>query len=283
MMQKSNCFISGLLIGAFVLFTSSLSQAENKQRVCLSSICFKQAEKDHQFLIAPYLYAPSVSGDAGIEGVSASFDYTAEELSSGLNAGGMGYVQWQRGVDFYYLEGLGLRYKDRVSAFLDRLLNVELGLLELGYGRNYCLSSGERSDQNCSFMISPYGGLRHTRLDLSIRLNEGGLEGVLLGLSGFPNVYQAEERWVDPVVGLFTRYTFNNYLSVYTKLDAAGLGIAYNDYWNAMAVINFQVSSHWSVAAGYRKTRFDADPGGGNKVRLKLRGEGPVVGLVYNF
>ena len=158
-----------------------------------------------------------------------------------------------------------------------------MGLFEIGYGRNYCLFRVEHTDQNCSFIVSPYAGLRHTRLDLSIRLNEGGLEGVLLALSGFPDVYQAEERWFDPVIGIFTQYKFNNHFSFYTKLDAAGFGVGYSDYWNVMAVMNLQATSRWSVAAGYRKANFDAAPGGGNKIKLKLKGEGPVVGLTYTF
>ncbi|WP_269621089.1 hypothetical protein [Zhongshania sp. BJYM1] len=249
---------------------------------CIGDICFSSPEKSQQILIAPYLYGPDINGNAEVEGMDANFDYSVEELASGINAGGMGYLVWERGSDFFYMEGLGFRYKDRINAFQDKLLSAEIALLELGYGRNYCTGITQAGSK-CALMISPYIGLRHTRMNIAIKLNEGGLEAIFLALAGLPNVYQADERWLDPAVGIIIKYDINTRLKFYTKGDIAGLGIGYNDYWNFMSALYLQATEHWNIAAGYRVSDFDATPGGGNKLKLTLHGAGPIVGIVYNF
>jgi hypothetical protein len=272
-----------VLYGSYIPLTVLLivvcipAQADQHEK-CIGSACFSSPEESHQILIAPYLYGPDIRGNAEVEGMDARFDYDIEDLASGINAGGMGYIIWERGPDFFYMEGLGFRYKDRVSAFQDKLLSAEIVLFEIGYGRNYCAYAND-----CSLMISPYIGLRHSRMNIAIKLNEGGPEAILLALSGLPNVYQAEERWLDPAAGVIIKYDINTRLRLFAKGDIAGLGVGYNDYWNLMSVLYFQATEHWSLAAGYRVSDFDATPGGGNKLKLKLHGTGPLAGVIYGF
>lgn len=236
-------------------------------------------DKDNQLVIAPYLWLPGIKGEAELAGTQAAFDYSAEQLIGGLNAGAMGYLQWHHGEDFFYLDGLGFEYEDRVEAVQNKLLNARVGMVELGYGRHYCLGPAP----NCKIQLSPYIGLRRTILDITVQLNEGGVEALLLLAMGIPDQITATERWLDPAVGLVTEISLSDNWQIITKVDAAGLGIGYNQYWNGIAVLHYRLSDRWTVAAGYRESDFDAEPGGRNEVELKLRGKGPLAGISYTF
>jgi len=271
-----------ITIIATLISLITLSAESSEADTCVISICLSEPENINQLSIAPYLFAPAIQGNAKVEGINAAFDYRAEELANGVNAGGMGYLLWQRGSDFFYIESLGFRYKDRISAFRDKLLSAELSLFEVGYGNNFCIHL-KFSSADCNLILSPYIGLRQTQMDISITLNEGGIEGLLLPLAGLPNVYHAGEKWLDPTIGLMVQYQISKKLRLYTKTDIAGLGIGYNKYWNVMAALHLQTSQHWSIAAGYRIADFDASPGGGNKLQLEIQGEGPLFGIVYKL
>lgn len=104
---------------------------------CLSALC--PQDKGEQWTIAPYCWAPRLYGNAQLDGQQADFDYSAKELIGGLNLGGMGFLHWSRGRDFFYLEGLAFRYEDRLDAFQNKRLSAQLAMVEVGDGCHYCL------------------------------------------------------------------------------------------------------------------------------------------------
>lgn len=129
--------------------------------------------------------------------------------------------------------------------------------------------------------ISPYAGLRHTELDVTLIVNEGGLEEVLLLAAGVPDELQADEHWLG--LGLIGQLRLSDHWQFIAKLDAAGLGIGYNDYWSALAAFHYQITDHWAVAGGNREPDFDAEPGGGNTLALRLHAKGPLAGIAFSF
>lgn len=265
-----------------ISLASQQALGKNEPSSCDTAICPTTSAKHNRLLLAPYAFIPSIEGRSEALEMKTEFEYDAKELASGLNLGGLAYLQWDRGRDFLYFDGLGVRYKDRLSEFRERRLSIEIALLEIGYGRKFCIAS-KRLDTNCTIGFDPYLGIRHSRFNVSAKINEGGLEGLLISLSDLPDSYQAKERWLDPVAGFISHYQLSQRNRLYLKADAAGLGLGRNDYWNIMGFLNFQLSAHWSVSAGYKATEFDAKSGGENKLNLKLRARGPIAGIIYSY
>jgi hypothetical protein len=161
-LQNSARISSAALTVSTALFCLPAIAEESAARV--ANTCFSSPQKSQQFLIAPYLFDPDIEGEAEVQGISAAFDYSVEDLASGINAGGMGYLLRERRPDFY-MEGPSFRYKGRISAFEGKLLSAEITLFEFGYGRNYCVNS-RQPNADYSFIIGPYIGLRHTQMDI---------------------------------------------------------------------------------------------------------------------
>lgn len=218
------------------------------------------------WLLAPYLWAPSVDGSVGIGPLQTSFDLGARDLAGKTNAAAMGYLRATRGSGFFYLEGMGMRFSDPTAEPLfNQSVDAQVILTEIGYGRHYGVSVHKRQ----YLQVQPYVGVRYAELEAEIGNPRQSLD--------------AEESWLDPVLGVITTVPLRPSLSVVIKVDGAGLGLGRDNYWNAAGLLQWQWGIGWSVAAGYRVARFDADPGGGNDLEMDLRTGGPMLGVVREF
>ncbi len=74
------------------------------------------AYSDTGLTIAPYFWGPSIEGRVGIDGTSVPVDLGVEDLAGGINAAGMGYLMWSGERHFFYLEGLGMRFRQLPSS-----------------------------------------------------------------------------------------------------------------------------------------------------------------------
>lgn len=228
------------------------------------SILPEHAQKT--WLLAPYIWAPSLRGSTTFGGTNVPVDVAATDLAGGINAAAMGYGRWNSGANFVYVEGLGIRFHDdHFKPFFNQSLRTDVITAEVGYGRSYCLKWN--ADSPC-LSLQPYVGVRYAQLDVEVGNPMGS--------------QSANEHWLDPTLGLITTVPLGPVQFV-TKLDAAGFGLGQDHYWNAMAVLNYPFLKQWSVAAGYRVAHFNAAPGGGNDLRLKLRAKGPIFNVAYRF
>jgi hypothetical protein len=226
------------------------------------------ANGDSGWLIAPYLWAPNLDGSVALGELRVPLDVGIDELAGGLRAAAMGYLQYRHGRHFVYLEGLGLRFKDeRFAPFFDQSVRAQVSLVELGYGRLYRVD--RLGPLPGPVHVSPYIGLRHATLD--VRIDNPQQSTV------------ADESWIDPALGLIVEIPLHGSWDSIVKLDAAGLGVGRDHYWNAIGMLRYTVDAHWSLAAGYRIARFDAEPGGGNDLDMSLRGSGFKLGLTYRL
>lgn len=223
-------------------------------------------EGEPTWMVAPYLWAPSLDGDVGIGQLATSFDVGARDLASKVNAAFMGYLRATREAQFLYIESVGMRFRDPDSEpFFNQNVKSQVLLTEIGYGRHYSLKGVGRE----SLKFQPYIGIRYAELEAEIRSPQQSLH--------------ADENWLDPVLGIITTLPIRNSLALVVKTDAAGFGLGRDRYWNVVGLLQWHWNSRVSFAAGYRMARFDADPGGSNDLQMDLRAEGPMVGVAWNF
>jgi opacity protein-like surface antigen len=215
-------------------------------------------------IATPHLWAPNIDGDVRIGPLTAPVNVKAGQLAPGIKIGGMGHIQYERADSFVYLEGIGARFGDSEFAdFANQNVRSSALLLETGAGMHRDINLGA----DHVLQVSPYGGVRYVRLSARV-------DGPQIFLSG-------DNSWVDPVVGVMTRFRFGERWALAGKLDFAGLGLTGNSYRNVVLGAEYRASSRVSLIGGYRSTqgRFSADEG----LAVDLDGNGPIVGLRYVF
>ena len=229
-----------------------------------SSPAFGKGESLQTLILAPYLWAPNISGSIGLAGLRVPLQLSSNLLFKGVNTGGMGYARWQRGDRFAYAEGIFISFGEKSFApFFGESVDSKLRFGEVGGGVVRRRSLGARG----AMTFSPYAGLRYTRLTVDVA-------GVLLTTG-------SKNQWLDPAAGLLLNFPLAGRFDLISKLDAAGFGISSNEYYSALAVVNCRFGGHLQVAAGYRWTKAHYRSSGG--VNFDLDGRGPLLGLQYSI
>ena len=214
-------------------------------------------------------------------------DLSPEELAGGIRAAGMGYLRRLDGPHMLYAEGLALDFQDEsLDAFRGLPVDARIGFAEIGYG--YRIPIARVGDAGASrTTLTPYIGLRHAQLDVSVRVSEPGplspiLDPILAPLIPRGTI-RAGESWLAPSLGLLLEAGLGERFGYAIKLDGAGFGIGPDEYRSAAIFLTWQLGAHWMLAAGYRESRFRAEPGGEEDLSLDLRATGPKVGFAYSF
>jgi len=251
---------------AYQVFRSALARtAAGLLLVCGAHV---HGDENRPWMVAPYLWAPQMKGKVGAGPINVQLDVSPKELAGGINAGAMGYGRWSDGKQFVYLEGIGIQFADReFQPFFNQAVKSELVFAEIGYGRHFhadlCLPK-------CGALrISPYVGVRRIQMDVAV-------DSPFLAL-------KVDERWTDPAVGLIVESPLYKRLGYGIKLDAAGFGIDNNRYWSALGGLTYQATDSLALVATWRYSKFIAHPGGGNDLEMRLRGNGPMVGIAWSF
>ena len=226
------------------------------------------SEPGNHWTVAPYLWAPHLHGRVGLGPVEVPLDVSSGELAGGVSSGAMGLLRWSDDRQFVYLEGISMRFTDKEFApFFDQSVEAELAFAELGYGRHYSVNVD--FPVRGAMVLSPYVGLRRVEMDV-------GVDSQFLGL-------RAEEQWLDPALGIIVQGPLYGRLDYAIKLDGAGFDIDRNHYWSGTAGLMLAATDSLGVVATWRVTSFSANPGGGNDLKLRLRGSGPEIGITYSF
>ena len=103
-----------------------------------SSPAFGMGESQQTLILAPYLWAPNISGSIGLAGLRVPLQLSSNLLFKGVNTGGMGYARWQRGDRFAYAEGIFISFGEKVL----RLSSVNLSIRRCDLAKSVAVWSG---------------------------------------------------------------------------------------------------------------------------------------------
>lgn len=236
---------------------------------CLNLAQAREADaQSATWTIAPYAWAPNLRGSVGIEGLSVPIDVRVEELAGSVKAGAMGYLRRVQGRHMIYAEGLGVDFEDgSLDQFRNLPVEAKLIFAEIGYG--YRLPMRSALPNGGIIHVTPYIGLRHAQLEVAVT-------APLRSLS-------AEDDWLDPALGVLIEGPVRGPVDYTFKIDFAGLGMGRDHYSSALLALSYRIGERWRIGAGYRLSRFHAEPGGENDLELKLTGSGPKLGFAYSF
>lgn len=226
------------------------------------ALAFSEEKDNWQFDLAPfYLWAISIDGDVGIRGrtASTSIDFTDvwDNLQGVFTARLNAVYRENFGilVDYNYLD-LGkepaTKAGDIEAGFKSQILNL---------AGTYRLMGGRHT-------LDGIAGIRYTKMDTGIDLRN-------LGVS-----LNADQDWVDPIVGLRYDYRISDSWSLRLYGDIGGFGVSSDFTWQGLGLIDFQPWDNIAFVAGYRAIGTDYETGSEtDKFAYDATVHGPVVGL----
>ncbi len=229
----------------------------------LAATPLQAAEWKHE--LAPYVWGSAMSGTTTTGPVSADVDASFGDILDNLEMGFMGAYRASRDrlsitVDGIYM-GLGSHGRGP-AGFVNADVDLDQSALEVDVGYEVL----ER--------LTVFGGLRYN--DLSVKLDATGPLGTRSA--------DADEDWVDPVIGAHYTIPFADKWSFTLHGDIGGFGVGSDFAWQGVGTLRWQVSERIGVLGAYRYIDMDYDNGEGREYfEYDMSLSGPALGVVFTF
>jgi hypothetical protein len=232
-----------------------------------------------EFHVAPYLWAISMNGNAMVKGQKADVDVSFSDIWDELNYAFM--------MEYEARKGQWGLWGNTIYANLGNS-NGNVGGIEIeptvnalwqGAGGFYRLGTWDLTDASGkntpSVTVDTYFGARYTYLDLS------------LDIKGFDNV-EGDKGWVEPLVGVRTRWDLSERWTVNLTGDIGGVAFGSDFAWDALGLIGYRFDlfgeKNAQAFGGYRALSQDyTDGSGNNKFEWDVTLYGPILGMVIRF
>ena len=193
------------------------------------------------FSITPYLWAAGLDGDTGADGVGAEIDtgyrfFSLDNLDFALALG----VEAQKGRWTALLDAMHVDFSDASeSSPIAVDAQVSGGFVET--------SAAYRAGRVAGLELVV--GARYVELESAVRLTPG------------PSA-EADEGWLDPLVGARFTHAFNDRWSVTLRGDVGGFGVSSELVTNVAAVFGCRLTDAATLRFGYRFLQMDYDDDG---------------------
>lgn len=223
---------------------------------------------DWQFVVAPYLFMGSVSGEAtvGIAGpaeVDMDFGDILKKLQFAFMAHGEVFKgKWGLIADYAYLK-LGEDITTQQIGVVD--ITQKQTILETFISRRFPQRWG---------WFDLYGGIRYWDNSLDLEL-----EGFQITQLSFG------ENWVDPVIGGRVIYNFSDRFTGTFRGDIGGFGAGSDFSYNLQPGIGYHFSDWFTLMLQYKYLHadFSNDKEGLDFFAYKAGTHGPLLGLLFRF
>jgi hypothetical protein len=234
------------------------------------------AKSRWEFVMAPYLWMPGLSGDVTVKGIPAHVNIPFSDILKDLNFTGQVHLE---------------AWKDRWGLFLDTLyLNLssdaqgivgsgdsgfQAWTVEFGGFYRFAMCPLGKDEKTALTMEAMVGGRYWNMLatlDLSLPLTH-----TIVDTSG-------RKEWIDPFVGVRMRLDLSNKFSVSLRGDVGGFDVGSKFTYNAVGLVGYNISPVVSVWLGYRVLGVNYESGSGfNKFKFDGTFYGPITGIVFRF
>lgn len=226
------------------------------------------AEDEWQFVVSPYLWVAGQSGDvATLPGAQpAEIDIGFEDIVEHLDMTFMGLFEARKGKlvlfsEIFYIDIETDKVDTPKRLFSDTQYEQQMAGLTLG--------GGYRWDHENIF-IDFLGGVRYWEVNNELRLDAG--------LSPAEDTRQ-REHWIDPILGLKSRWVLSDLWSITAWLVSA-VGGDSDSASDLYAGVNYLLSKDLSLSAGYRHQTVDYDKDG---FLYDVEISGPLIGVSFVF
>ena len=224
---------------------------------------------DLTFIVSPYVWIPTVTGDIGVGAQGLQFELDAGDLLDVFEFGGLirGEIRhksgWGVSVDHIFADlGAGV---DILIGDVDA--EIDAGITEIAVVRRIDL------DRHA---LDAYAGIRHWNADVDV-----AIETIF-----FNDTIRTGDAWIDPMIGARYLHTVSSDWRLIAQGDIGGFGVGADFSWNAAVGASYDASENLSLQLVYRVLSVDRESpaiGGGSPVDLNITIQGPLIGLAYRF
>jgi hypothetical protein len=209
-----------------------------------------------RYSVTPYLWAATLTGDLGADGVEGSTDsgYSFWTLD---NLQGYGSAHFAANAERWgwFLDALFVEYGDDFhNALFDTTLGVSGRIYEAG--GTYGLEAVPG--------LSVLAGVRVVDVEVEVGLNPGP-DGT------------ARDRWTDPFVGVEYRHPLGDHWYVDARADLGGFGVSSESEAQLIASAGYRFNEHLEAFGGYRYLKAEFR----DQVVFDVTVSGPGIGFTW--
>jgi hypothetical protein len=181
--------------------------------------------------------------------------------------------EWGRWSATVSLDGAEIADEDTVEirdrgVDYDGEFSIWILQAQVGYG----LFGGRLGCSPCAPVgcLEVYGGARAWWVEKKLDVDPG------------PIVLSAEssDEWIDPIVGLRGELHFGKRWSLLLETDVGGFGVGSDFSWHVLGSVNFHVSRHFSLFAGWKVLDVDYE---NDDFLWDVTLSGPFAGITISF
>lgn len=246
------------------------------------------------FMAAPYVWAASMDGQAGIGNFSSDVDVGFIDFVSGADTiyGLQGHFElgrrpWAIFFDATWVHSEVDDLPGQIEATpADFDIASDTAILEFGGAWTFCHGQFEDDATRAArqWHLDAVGGARVTLMDLRVEATEDTPDPLPGGQS------RREERdrdWVDPFIGVRGGMDFSQNWRGQARVDVGGFGVGSDFTWQVVALVGYDFEMFGADSTfffGYRALGQDyEDDSGLNRFEWDVITHGPMLGLSLSF
>lgn len=254
------------------------------------------AQDKWEFQVVPYGIMAALKGSVTIKGIEAKVDMSFSDILSDLELAGMMHMEAKKGKWGFFLDPTYMKLKtsgegtrsfrgplgqQTVDAFVDADISMEQWAVDFGGFYEFAkIPVGQDKDKMMYLDILAGGRYWYLSGDIDV--------GLVLDANGNQvarSISQNGSRqWIDPFVGLRTRFQLTKDLMMVFRGDVGGFSIGSKFAWNVSGYLGYSVSEMVSLWAGYRALGVNYQNGSGNdKFVYDVTIQGPAIGIGFRF
>ena len=231
-------------------------------------------------LASPFVWAPSMSGQAALGGVNTKVDVPFSEVLDNLSSVFMGNLELTNRTLGFYVDGVYAKTDESHRVF-GRKVGLAITQTTLAAGVYYRVYEYELGGDTLfgeprTWRIEPTGGVRWTKLSTKLDINSVGFST------------KKKTEWTDPFVGLRMQADLTDRWTLSGESDTGGLDTGSKKTWNAQGYLGYRMylADHPTIIrVGYRvlSQHYRTTDFTGNKFKYDVTQRGPVLGLSMRF